>query len=66
MVFFVPTKGLEYFCIVMLFKRYHLKNTKNTHLHFSIDILGMLATIPIVLQSNSISMDVLVHDTAFH
>lgn len=50
----------------MVFKKYHLKNTKNSHLHFSINILGMLATILIVLQNNSISVNVLVCDAASH
>lgn len=63
----MPIKGLEYFGVVMVFKRYDLKSAANAHLHFfSIDVLEMVATILVVLQNDSPSLNVLTHDIAFH
>lgn len=57
--------------VVMILKKYHLKNAANTHLlcfffFFPVDVLEMVATILVVLQDDSPSLDVLIHDIAFH
>lgn len=63
---FVPIKGLEYLGVVMVFQKFHLKNAANTHLHiFSIDVFKMVASILVVLQIDSPSLNVLIHDIAF-
>ena len=61
----MPVKGWEYFWVVMVFKKYHLKNAANAHLHFFF-ISERVATVLVVLKTDSPFLNVLIHDRTFH